>query len=117
MPSEMTIKGLDELEKQIVAIAKADYVDALEIGVREVLLPEMKSLTPVDKGDLLASEEVQRTGDSVSLYAGTDHALPVEFGTIHMPAQSYMRAAIDNKMNEALEVTGREVEKIMEKAI
>ena len=111
------IQGWDELQRQLKAIAEADYVPALEKGVREAIFPQMQALTPVDKGDLLASEEVRREGDAVSLIAGTDHALPVEFGTIYMAAQSFMRVSIDTKSNEAMKIAAHEAEEIIKKVI
>ena len=111
------IQGWDKLQAQLQAIAQADYTPALEKGVRDAILPEMQALTPVDKGDLLASEEVRREGNTVSLIAGTDHALPVEFGTINMSAQPYMRPSIDVKKDEALKIAAHEAEAIMKKVI
>ena len=111
------IQGWDKLQKQLKAIAHADYTPALLKGVTEAILPEMQSLTPVDDGDLLASEEVRRENDTVSLYAGTDHALPQEFGTVHMSAQPFMRPAIDTKSNEAMKIAAQEAELIMKKVI
>ncbi len=77
----------------------------------------MQELTPVDKGDLKASEEVIREGDTVVISAGTDHAVHVEFGTVKMEAEPYMRPAIDAKSYEAMKVTAQEVNKIMESKV
>lgn len=111
------LKGWEELKKQLEAIAEADYVPALEKGVRKAILPEMRRLTPVDKGDLLASEDVVREKDTVSLIAGTDHAIFIEFGTVHQSAQPYMRPALDSKKDEAMWIAAEEAELIMQKAI
>ncbi len=113
----MEIKGMKELEAQLKAIGDADYVPALLKGVQQEIFPEMQRLTPVDEGDLKESEEVRRDGDTVVLYAGTDHAVYVEFGTSKMAPQSYMRAATDTKADEALKVTAEEVNKIMESKV
>jgi HK97 gp10 family phage protein len=51
------------------------------------------------------------------LYANADHAAHVEFGTVHQSAQSFMRAAIDTRKDEAMRITAEEAEFIMEKAI
>lgn len=111
------IQGWDKLQQQLNAIAQADYSPALERGVREAILPEMQLLTPVDKGDLLASEDVIREGDAVSLIAGTDHAVHQEFGTIHMSAQPFMRPAIDVKKDEAMRIAAKEAEAIIKRVI
>ena len=112
-----TIIGWDKLQAQLKAIADADYIPALEKGVREAILPVMQSLTPVDEGELLASEEVRREGDTVSLIAGTDHAVHVEFGTVKMAARAFMRPAIDTKSDDALKIAAREAERIIRGAI
>ncbi len=111
------IQGWDKLQKQLNAIAQADYTPALEKGVREAILPEMQALTPVDEGDLLESEGVRREGNAVILYAGTDHAVFVEFGTIHQAPQPYMRPAIDAKSKEATRIAAKEIEVIIKKVI
>lgn len=111
------IKGYDKLVKQIQAISEAEYAMALEKGVSQVVLPLMQSLTPVDTGELLESEGVERTNDTVSLFAKAGHAAHVELGTINMPAQSFMQAALDIGMDRALQVTADEVENIMKKAV
>lgn len=113
----MSVEGWDKLQAQLKEIADADYTPALEKGVREAILPEAQILVPVDTGDLRDSLEVRRENDNVSLIAGTDHALPVEFGTIHMAAQPFLRPAIDNKSKVALTIAAREAEEIMKKAI
>lgn len=109
------IKGMKKLEEQLKEIAEADYVPALERGVREAILPEMQRLTPVDTGDLLASEEVVVRDNTVSLLAGTDHAIFVEFGTSRMSAQPYMRPAIDTKSHDAMKIAADGINKEMEK--
>ena len=111
------IQGWEKLQAQLTAIAKADYASALEKGVRQAIFPEMQALTPVDTGELLDSEDVLRENDTVSLVAGTDHAVPVEFGTVHMAAQSFMRAAIDAKSDDAMRITAKEVEETIKRAV
>lgn len=104
------IIGLDKLTAQLKEIANLDLEKVLLAG-GQVILQEMQSLTPVDKGDLLASEGMEVSGDTLEIYAGTDHALPVEFGTINMEAQPYMRPAVDTKSGEAVRVMAKEVER------
>ena len=111
------IQGWDKLQQQLKAIAAADYTPALLKGVTEAILPEMQALTPVDEGELLESEGVIQEGNTVSMYAGTDHALPVEFGTVHQAAQPYMRPALDTKSDEAMKIAAKEAEKIIKGVI
>lgn len=114
------VQGWDELQKQLQAIAQADYTPAMEKGVREAILPEMQALTPVDTGDLVDSEDVVRENDTVALVAGNSqvrYALYVEMGTATQSAQPYMRPAIDAKSDEAMKITAKEAEAIMKKVI
>lgn len=111
----MTVKGLDRLTAQLYAIADADYLPALEAGVRKEVLPVMKELTPVDTGLLRDSEDVVVENNAVLLVAGTEYAVHVEFGTVNMEAQPYMRPAIDSKMDAAMKATADEVNKTMKK--
>lgn len=108
---EMGAKLVAQLER----IKQVPSVPALEAGAK-VYYDEMQILTPVDKGDLKASEEVRVENDTVLLSAGTDHALPVEFGTIHQSAQSYMRAALDNRKRDAQQAIARVMEEEIRKA-
>jgi HK97 gp10 family phage protein len=114
------IQGWDKLQKQLKAISDADYTPALEKGVREAILPEMQALTPVDEGDLKASEDVVRENNTVSLVAGSDeahYALYVEMGTVHQAAQPFMRPAIDTKSDAAMKIAAKEAENIIKKVI
>jgi HK97 gp10 family phage protein len=109
----MTLKGEKQLTAQLEALAEANYVPALEEGVKETIFPEMQRLTPVDEGDLKASEEVRRDGNAIVLFAGTDHALHVEFGTFKMSPQPYMRPAIDTQSDACMRATAEKVNQIM----
>ena len=104
------------LVKQLESLKEMPSVPALQAGAN-VYFDEMQRLTPVDEGDLLASEEVKVENDTVLLFAGTDHALPVEFGTVHMAAQSYMRAALDTKKHEAEKAIAKVTEDEIRKAV
>ena len=104
---------MDKLQAQLQELSNADYIPAFEKGMKQEVFPVMQALTPVDEGELKASEEVKREGNTVVLSAGTDHAVHVEFGTATMSAQPYMRPAIDEKSDAALKVAAEEVNKIM----
>ncbi len=111
------IKGLDRLTAQLQAIADADYTPAMLKG-GQVIFDEMQMLTPVDKGDLKESERLEAVSrNKIELSANVEHASFVEFGTSEQPPQSYMRAAIDSKADEAMKAVASEVNKIMQAAI
>jgi HK97 gp10 family phage protein len=59
------------------------------------LLSQMQSVTPVDTGELRASETASVGATELRLTAGTDHAGFVEFGTRKMAAQPYMRPTVE----------------------
>lgn len=99
----MTIQGLDKLLKQFEGIANLDWVSAEKEGL-EVIAEEARALVPVDTGALQESIKVDVEGEAVNLVAGggdVDYSLHVEFGTVRMPAQPFMRPAIDTKQKQA----------------
>ena len=59
------------------------------------LLTEMQGRTPVDTGELRASESASVGAKQLTLTAGTDHCVYVEMGTRHMAAQPYMRPTVE----------------------
>jgi len=58
------------------------------------LLSTMQGKTPVDTGALQNSETATVGDKQLTLHAGTDHAVYVEFGTRYMGAQPYMTPTI-----------------------
>ena len=111
------IQGMDKLMKQLQAISDADYTPAMLDG-GEVIFDEMQVLTPVDEGELKDSERLESLAkNSITFSANVEHAEFVEFGTSNQPPQSYMRAAIDNKSDEAMKVTAERANMIMKAAV
>jgi HK97 gp10 family phage protein len=97
------IEGYDKLLQQFENIADLDWVKAETAGM-EIIAEEARALVPVDTGALQDSIRVQVEGEEVQLVAGgegVDYQAYVEFGTIKMEAQPYMRPAIDSKQGEA----------------
>jgi HK97 gp10 family phage protein len=112
-----TVQGWDKLQKQFGQIADMDWVSA-EVDAMNVIAKEAKVLVPVDTGALQITIGVEVEGETVSLVAGggeVDYALHVEFGTIKMAAQPYMRPAIDTKGNEAVKAAGKNLETQMKR--
>jgi HK97 gp10 family phage protein len=80
----------------------------LELGQR--MGDTAREIVPVETGELQESIEVERTDEkTVVVSAGTDHAEPVEFGTVHMAAQPFMLPAFDRHAPEADDVFGKAV--------
>lgn len=105
----MSIIGLDALMAQLENIENINQAEALLVG-GQVILDEMKTLTPVDTGALLESEGMEVVNNELFIYAGEDYASYVEFGTYKMAAQPFMRPAIDTKSNEAVAAMGVNIE-------
>jgi HK97 gp10 family phage protein len=108
------IEGWDKLQKQFGRIANLDWI-AAEVEGLNIIADEAKNLVPVDEGNLQDTIAVQVEGDVVQLVAGggdlpVDYQGYVEFGTSKMPAQPYMRPAIDNKQGEALKAVAANLE-------
>lgn len=75
---------------------------AMATGIRDAfntlgpqLLTTMQGKTPVDTGELKASESMSVGDKQLTLTAGTDHAIYPEFGTRYMAAEPYMRPTIE----------------------
>ncbi len=64
-------------------------------AMEESLLADMRRRTPVDEGDLRDSEDVKGTETTLTLTAGTDHALYVHQGTHRMGARPFMVDAVE----------------------
>jgi HK97 gp10 family phage protein len=85
MTFRMVVDRVPELTASVVAGAEA----AAE-SVREAVAESARENAPVDTGELEESIGV----DGEEVYAGTDHAGFVEFGTVHMPAQPFFAPAL-----------------------
>ena len=112
-----TVEGWDELQKQFVEIENMDWVSA-EKDFMGVIKDEAVRLVPVDTGALQSTIRVEVNGDVVTLVAGgdgVDYETYVEFGTIKMAAQPYMRPAIDSKQKEGLKAAAENLNKQMER--
>jgi len=70
------------------------------------LLTKMQSVTAVDTGELRGSETQTAGGKTLTLTAGTDHGVFVEFGTRKMAAQPFMRPTVEGAAGQvASEIT------------
>jgi len=65
-------------------------------------------IVPVDTGRLRASIRLEIEGNTIRMSANTDYAEFVEFGTVKMRAQPYMRPALHNFVNKFVHKRVRE---------
>ena len=113
------IEGLDTLLNALNDLLQLDPTAALQAG-GDVLLKGAQQRVRVDTGELRDSLHVEVTthGDNAEVFLETDsdHAIPNEFGTAHMPAQSFLRATVDEDGNKALDavagILGRQIEQV-----
>ena len=111
------IQGMDKLMKQLQAISDADFTPAMLDG-GQVIFDEMQVLTPVDEGELKDSERLDSPArNTIQLSANVEHAEFVEFGTSEQPPQSFMRAAIDNRSDDAMKVVAERANQIMRASV
>lgn len=62
----------------------------------QAVLNYARDHVPVDTGELRDSLELLDEGDGYRVQVGTDHWIFPEFGTSDMPAEPYLRPAIDD---------------------
>lgn len=87
-----------------------ENVEQANAELAERMAETAREIVPVETGELRDSIEATRIDEkTVSVTAGTDHAEPVEFGTVHMAAQPFMLPAFDRHVSEADEVFGKAV--------
>lgn len=108
LSAQSPLKGTNKLFANLSAIAGLDKVRASTAGA-EVILTYMQSITAVDTGELRDSEHIVVENDSVSIQVDAEHASHVEFGTVKMKAQPYMRPAIDTQQKPAAKAIAADV--------
>jgi HK97 gp10 family phage protein len=139
---DYSIAGADELQKVLRAmpdqISEKVQVAALRKGGK-IIADQAKQNAPVDEGDLRDAIAVRKTPKKLQSRHGLgllvvsvkvppgNHAHLVEFGTGprrqkngrftgQMPAQPFMRPAVDAKSQEAINAIGKELGLQIEKA-
>ncbi len=91
--------------KQVLRDVSAFINNKLPVAVEEglaILAEEMRRLAPVDSGALRESIHVVKGAVEIGGQVGGKHrhyALFVEFGTVDMPAQPFIRPAVDVSRN------------------
>lgn len=103
------IQGLDKLLSQLGSLAEINKAEATKEAA-QIVLDEAQVLVPVDTGELRDSGHLEEQEGSIEVVFGTDHAIPIEFGTSRMEAQPFLRPAMENKRKEVLDATAEEVQ-------
>lgn len=91
------LKGIDKVKASIPAA--------------ELIAVQAQINAPVDTGELRGSIHVETTPDSSQVVASAKHAIFVEMGTYKMPARPFMRDAINQRSQAALNAIADELEK------
>jgi HK97 gp10 family phage protein len=106
------IEGLDNLLRALGSLENLDFTGALQAG-GDVLLDGAQQRVRVDTGELRDSLHTVVAQDTAVLETDNHHAAANEFGTAHMPAQSFMRATVDEDGDKAIAaiatVAGRQI--------
>ena len=98
---------LRSIQRQISDMSEA------QLAVLKKVYEESQILVPVDEGDLKESARFDK--DKVEY--GTDHAVHVEFGTVKMKAQPYLRPAVMNHLDELAKISAKEIQQEIKEAV
>jgi HK97 gp10 family phage protein len=116
MPISMTVRGNDQLRRNLAKLRGRERLDAqrrgLEAGARIVESWAKVNTTPnVDTGALRASIMVDEVTPVEAIIAPhTEYAEHLEFGTMNMQAYPYMRPALDEHEQEIIAAVEAQVE-------
>jgi len=136
--SSVRVEGLKELDEALGKLPRATGKNVLRrIAIRSLapVLSAAKDFVPVDEGHLkdslkittrlsrrqrsINAREVAEGKASVQLYAGASalpHAHLVEFGTVNMPPQPFLRPAWDANKEDVLQLIKDELGEEITKA-
>ena len=97
------------VEQASATISKLSHLSLIEaqLAVTRAIYEESQLLVPVDKGDLKESGKF----DENSVEYGTDHAVHIEFGTVKMKAQPYLRPAVENNRAEIERIAAEKLQR------
>lgn len=106
--------GEEKAQAQLHAIqSKISDMSEAQLVVLRAIYEESQRLVPVDTGDLKNSGKY----DSEAVEYGTDHATHVEFGTVKMKAQPYLRPAVMNQKGELARLSANEIQQEIKEAV
>lgn len=106
--------GEEKAQAQLMRLSAtlSNMGDVQEVVLREIY-EESQRLVPVDKGDLKASGKY----DTERVEYGTDHAVHIEFGTVKMNPQPYLRPAVMNQLQKLARLSADEIQEKEKEAI
>jgi HK97 gp10 family phage protein len=104
--------GEEKAIAQLNRIANIDMSEA-QMAVLRAIYEESQILVPVDEGDLKESGKYSSEG----VEYGTDHAVHVEFGTVKMRAQPYLRPAVENQKDELARLSAEQIQQEIKEAV
>jgi HK97 gp10 family phage protein len=120
MPTiSMTVRGGEQLTRNLRRLAgnerRQAQHDGLEAGAR-VGETWAKIICPVDLGTLMNSIQVHEVTPIQATYgpSDVDYAEHVEFGTVNMAAQPYLRPSLDEHEREIVDAVQRTVAAFVE---
>lgn len=109
------IEGLKELQKKLQKISKiAENPDCL-LKAAQVIQKYSMQNAPVKTGFLRNSHKVRKSQKGAMLEVAANYALWVEMGTSKMAGKHYLKRAINEHGEEAVNATAEEVKKRLEK--
>jgi len=103
----MKITGLKDLEKKMKQLSnvarKEAKQEALYTGA-SVVLGHADNLAPVDKGYLKGSLDFEVGSDDADIFDTAEYAVDVEYGTVNMAAQPFLRPALDKNKDNIIKI-------------
>lgn len=100
--------------EQVAAIQQhLNDMSEAQLAVLKAIYEESQRLVPVDTGNLKESGEY----DSTSVGYGADYAAHVEFGTVKMEAQPFLRPAAENHKDELAHISANVIQKEIKAAV
>jgi HK97 gp10 family phage protein len=109
--------GLDELDKNIadiIARLGPEAIQEMSAKALEPIFEISQDLVPVKTGHLKQSGSIEKAEDGAQVVYDADYAAVVEYGSARREAQPYLRPAIDEGKEDAVNILIDEINKRLE---
>lgn len=96
----VVVQGADRLDRKLRAFQQGAMRPAgktASVLSAQAAQADAQRLAPRDTGELARSIRVLTEGETAVLIASAEHAMPVEFGTLHTRAQPFFRPAVSRQ--------------------